>query len=243
MPLIAINKGFFTSPFSSYHDRVLTYDVVAQAAVKWQHLFFYPLMCFARWNLYFQGWCVLVASPLVRRRVLEGGCILGFFAWLLLLTTFVGGPAGARGEFANMWLQRSLFLIVSHSIAGVLHVQIVLSHFSRDIFEGRPLDKKGETFLSSQLATCMDIETTPALDFLHGGLQFQTTHHLFPRLPSHRLRGLVPEVRALAKKFGFEYKTDTFVAANIQMMNTLQTAAKESSLFDAGIWEGFNAVG
>jgi len=40
---------------------------------------------------------------------------------------------------------------------------------------------------------------------VHGGLQFQAIHHLFPRLPRHRLRALVPVVRALANKHGADY--------------------------------------
>jgi fatty acid desaturase len=66
-------------------------------------------------------------------------------------------------------------------------VQICLSHFSRGIYEGRPMDTKGETFFHSQLATSMDIDCWSCLDWVHGGLQFQAIHHLFPRLPRHRL--------------------------------------------------------
>jgi hypothetical protein len=67
------------------------------------------------------------------------------------------------------------------------------------------MDTKGETFFHSQLATSMDIDCWSCLDWVHGGLQFHAIHHLFPRLPRHRLRALVPVVRALANKHGADY--------------------------------------
>ena len=63
----------------------------------------------------------------------------------------------------------------SHAVVGLLHVQICLSHFSRGVYEGRPMDTAGETFFHSQLATSMDIDCWTCLDWLHGGLQFQAS--------------------------------------------------------------------
>ena len=45
---------------SSYHAKRMLFSSCTRAMVTRQHLFFYPLMAFARWNLYFQGVCGLV---------------------------------------------------------------------------------------------------------------------------------------------------------------------------------------
>lgn len=194
MPLIAINERFFRSPFSWYHHRVLAYDWVARLTVQFQHIVFYPLMMVARWNLYGQSMQLLLLQKRIERRELELACVLVYFVWLSLLLSTV--PTFAL-KFA--------YLFVSHAVVGLLHVQICLSHFSRAVYEGRPMDAPGETFFHSQLATSMDVDCWSCLDWLHGGLQFQAIHHLFPRLPRHRLRALVPAVRALAAKHGADY--------------------------------------
>ena len=45
-----------------------------------------------------------------------------------------------------------------------------------------------------QLNGTMDIDCPAWMDWFHGGLQFQTEHHLFPRWPRHKLRQLREEV-------------------------------------------------
>ncbi|PZQ65198.1 MAG: hypothetical protein DI553_12955 [Cutibacterium acnes] len=47
---------------------------------------------------------------------------------------------------------------------------------------------ESESFAQRQLRTTMDVDCPAWLDFIHGGLQFQAVHHLFPRVPRHNLR-------------------------------------------------------
>ena len=158
--------------------------------------------------------------------------VLFYFCWLsvllLALPTFT---------------QKFVFLYVSHAFVGLLHVQICLSHFSRPVFAGRPMDVKGVTFLHSQVAGTMDIDCWECLDWLHGGLQFQTIHHLFPRLPRHRLRALVPTVRALAERHGASYYMTDFWTANYELFDTLRQTAREASALHEGVWDALNASG
>ena len=232
MPLLAISADFFRSPFSWYHHRELTYDWVARLTVQFQHWVFYPLMSVARWNLYGQSAQLLLLQARVENRALELAALLGYFLWLAtLLSTVPGFPL----KFA--------FLYVSHAVVGLLHVQICLSHFSREVCEGRPMDQAGESFFRTQLAASLDVDCWSCLDWLHGGLQFQSIHHLFPRLPRHRLRALVPAVRELAIKHGADYRSATFWAANVALVDTLRRTAGESTSFNAGLIDGLNATG
>ena len=64
---------------------------------------------------------------------------------------------------------RLVFFAVSHSIAGILHVQITLSHFAMPVHMGKGYDlSKPEMFVKTQLETSMDIECPWWMDWFHG---------------------------------------------------------------------------
>lgn len=52
------------------------------------------------------------------------------------------------------------------------------------------------------------------LDWLHGGLQFQIEHHLFPSLPRHNLRQASLLVRPLCQDMGLPYHCPSFFGVN-----------------------------
>merc|ERR1719231_1432928 len=78
--------------------------------------------------------------------------------------------------------------MLSHAVAGILHVQIVLSHWSMHTYEGRAYNGADDEWYVTTMRTTMNVATPPWLDWVHIGLQFQIEHHLFPRLPRHNLR-------------------------------------------------------
>lgn len=70
---------------------------------------------------------------------------------------------------------------------------------------------------------------TSSLDWLHGGLQFQVVHHLFPRIPRHKLR----EVRdkyflPFVSEFGLDYQIYDFIESNKRVLRTLRNAAEKA---------------
>jgi len=52
LPFIAISNEFFKSLYSTYHNRVITYNTFAQTVVPYQKYLYYPLLYFSRFNLY-----------------------------------------------------------------------------------------------------------------------------------------------------------------------------------------------
>ena len=50
-----------------------------------------------------------------------------FFLW-------VGAVAAAQPS----WIMTGLWIFVSHAVSGILHVQIVLSHWSMETYKGSP---------------------------------------------------------------------------------------------------------
>ena len=52
LPTFAFTPRFFTNVYSTFHSAVLEFDPAAQFFVKYQHLFFYPIMVVARFSLF-----------------------------------------------------------------------------------------------------------------------------------------------------------------------------------------------
>jgi len=116
---------------------------------------------------------------------------------------------------------------------------------------GDPARKPG--FFAVQLQTTMNVDTPPALDWLHGGLQFQIEHHLFPRMPRHSLRAARDLVRAALtdEERASEYRELGFLAANGLLLCSMREAAVVAAKLERGdggfyrsaLYEGVHAVG
>jgi len=213
IPLFAISDKYFAGVTSLYHNRILKFDGLARLLVSYQHYTFYLIMAVARVNLNIQSLILLATQKNVRWRWAELATMALYFAWVAALHSAL--PTGA---------QRAVFFFLSHAVAGMIHVQICISHFSRPTFDGTP---KGD-WVRMQLDGTMDVGCPAWLDWFHGGLQFQVIHHLWPRVPRHKLRTLVPEVEAMCKKHGVDYHSPGFWAANCEVIKTLKTAAKQA---------------
>eukprot|EP00397_Hematodinium_sp_SG-2012_P071017 GEMP01136497.1.p2 GENE.GEMP01136497.1~~GEMP01136497.1.p2 ORF type:complete len:105 (+),score=17.30 GEMP01136497.1:2-316(+) len=103
-----------------------------------------------------------------------------------------------------------------------------------------------------QMTTTLNVKCPLWMDWFHGGLQFQIVHHLFPRLPRHNLRYVVPRVKNICKRHGLPFYEPTFLQANIDMVETLYTTALQVSMtskkgqgskYHNLLWEGLCAHG
>jgi len=177
-------------------------------------------MGIARFNLYLLSWLHLISSRSTN---------LGCAAWTrpaeilaMLCYWFLFGYCLLYRSIPTIAL-RIAFVLVSHTITMPLHVQITLSHWAM------PTADLGatESFPQRQLRTTMDVDCPAWLDFLHGGLQFQAVHHLFPRVPRHNLRRLQVLVRAFCVDTGIEYKCFGFVEGNRKVLGRLGEVANQ----------------
>ena len=73
----------------------------------------------------------------------------------------------------------------------------------------------------------MDVICSPRIEFIHGGLHLQVTHHLFPRLPRHNLREASLIVKEFAKERGLEYAEFGFVEGNGEVTGVLKQVADQ----------------
>ena len=81
-----------------------------------------------------------------------------------------------------------------------------------------------------KLAPTVDVICSPSIEWIHGGLHLQVTHHLFPRLPRHNLRAASAIVKEFAEKQGLEYAEFGFVDGNLEVRGVLKQVAEQAKI-------------
>lgn len=177
---------------------------------------YYPIMGVARFNLYLLSWLHLLSSKssslgnssawwIRPAEITMMSCYWYIFGYLLVWCTL------------PTWPIRIGFVLVSHIITMPLHVQITLSHWAMSTSDLG----ESESFAQRQLRTTMDVDCPAWLDWIHGGLQFQAVHHLFPRVPRHNLRRLQALVMEFCAETGIPYTLLGFVDGNKKVLGRL----------------------
>jgi len=222
VPLFATSPSFFRGIHSSYYDFTFAWDAVADLLVPFQKYTYYPVMGIARFNLYLLSWLHVLSaksSSLGNSKawwirpveIAFMSCYWYIFGYRLLLCTL------------PTWTIRVAFVLVSHIVTMPLHVQITLSHWGMSTAELG----EGESFAQRQLRTTMDVDCPAWLDFIHGGLQFQAVHHLFPRVPRHNLRKLQVLVKEFCESTNIPYTLLGFVDGNTKVLGRLEEVGEQ----------------
>ena len=123
LPVFAVDPVLVTTKlFSTYANMYMPLSDVTHVLVKYQHYLYYPVMAFARFNLYIQSInhalrlsFYATAGDCIWRQNLQIASLAGFWTWLLALTLSL--PS---------WQSRILFFLPAHIVSGILHVQITL---------------------------------------------------------------------------------------------------------------------
>eukprot|EP00429_Kryptoperidinium_foliaceum_P019279 CAMPEP_0176038814 /NCGR_PEP_ID=MMETSP0120_2-20121206/19238_1 /TAXON_ID=160619 /ORGANISM="Kryptoperidinium foliaceum, Strain CCMP 1326" /LENGTH=552 /DNA_ID=CAMNT_0017372209 /DNA_START=125 /DNA_END=1783 /DNA_ORIENTATION=+ len=241
MPLMAVSPRIWSKPFwSTYYEKWVTMDAFGQWAVGHQDYLFFILMAFARFNLYVQSLTLLLSRERVHFRKTELVGLIVYFSWV-----------GAVTLSQATAFQSVAWLLLSHAASGLLHVQIVTSHWAMETHHGRAYNDERDEWYITQLKTTMNIDTNPWLDWVHIGLQFQIEHHLYPRLPKHNLRKARDLVKVVCKKHGIHYHEPCFFQAVRDTMMTLSSAAAharsskkgKSGFYESALWDGLTLSG
>lgn len=222
LPFFAVTTRLFNDVYSTYYDKFLWFDAFAKRAIPYQNYLYYPILTFGRFNLYRLSWTHLLLGqgprhgPAAWFRYFELAGLSFFFYWFFYL--LVGGIDGGWNKFK--------YVMISHMSTMLVHVQITLSHFAMSTSDLGV----SESFPSRQLRTSMDVDCPEWLDFLHGGLQFQAIHHLFPRLPRHNLRKAQSFVIDFCKEVGLPYSIYGFGKGNDLVISKLGEIGKQCSI-------------
>jgi fatty acid desaturase len=232
LPFFAINQKFFKSLWSTWHNHKMVFDAPAKFLVQNQCYLFYPIMCVARIFLYVQSIIHLLTKEKLSRSWTELMGYPVFFGWVGFLVCQM-----------PTWQWSVAYILTSHAIAGMLHVQICLSHFPMETMDEIAHNNESDVFMEHQLSTTMDITCPEYMDWFHGGLQFQVEHHLFPTMPRHNLRKAQQILLKFCKKHGLTHTSKTFFDANVFMLKSMYNVSKDASLSESRLNDMLNARG
>ena len=116
---------------------------------------------------------------------------------------------------------------------------IVPNHAGDDLqrFDGPP--KNRADWFVRQVRGSVNFRTGGDLnDFLHGFLNYQIEHHLFPDLPPRQYQLLQPKVKALCERYGVPYRQESVFRRLRQLMNISTGAGSMQRESDSGVPAG-----
>lgn len=215
LPLFAITEKLFDERFHRFLAHTTEINIIGRSLIAIQHVTLYPLLLLARFNLYIQSILHLVNNFHLLKNsnfyCIELLGMLVFLLWYVCLSMHVENTL--------------LYVLVSHVVAGLLHLQIVVSHWVSETYDK---DTVTNHYLHT-LNTTLDIDCHEHMDWLHLGLQFQVVHHMFPRLPRNRLREATKIVESICHQHSLPYKKVTFLEANVLLIKNMYKVAKQVS--------------
>ncbi|KAF1833212.1 fatty acid desaturase [Decorospora gaudefroyi] len=224
IPFFSITHRFMESLTTTFYEWVMEYDGFAKVMIRIQHYTYYPIMLFARFNLYRLSWMYLLLGKGPRKgiawwhRYFELVGMTVFWSWYGYGVVYKSVP----DNWSRFW-----FVLISHALTSPLHVQITLSHFAMSTADLGV----HESFAQKMLRTSMDVDCPQWLDFFHGGLQFQAIHHLYPRIPRHNLRKTQKLVQEFCEEVEIPYALYGFVEGNKQVVGRLADVARQAAIF------------
>lgn len=248
MPLICLDERFAENRWSTYHGKYMLLDAVGKFLLPYQHWYFYPVLGVARINLYIQSVIYLIKTqPFFKDNNTAGvsfidektGKVKEKYAWPKQKTIIWVASTVSLCIFYTVMFKFFLSLglvtgvysfLVTHFAAGLLHVQIMLSHICMHYCDdgpgtsgaiSAPNGHEEAGYHEWQALSTMDIDCPPWMDWFHGGLQFQLEHHIFPRVPRWNLRKLCALTDEIYAKYDVPVVRMGFIEGNKVMLRQI----------------------
>lgn len=106
----------------------------------------------------------------------------------------------------------AFFIILLAEIMANAHsfLVIVPNHSAEDIYQfSTPHKTQGEYYLRQIMGSVNYNTGSDFIDFLHGFLNYQVEHHLFPNMPHSFYQKMQPIVKEICKKHNLEYRQES----------------------------------
>ena len=114
--------------------------------------------------------------------------------------------------FGTQAVVNALIIIVVAEVLANIHsfTVIVPNHSAEDIFMfSEPSQSTGEFYLRQIMGSVNYNTGSDWKDFLHGFLNYQIEHHLFPNMPLSYYQKMQPIVKEICKKHNLEYRQES----------------------------------
>ena len=149
----------------------------------------------------------------VRHRADAAMLAAHFALWFAVPCAWLGVPVGAA-----MLAYLAPLTLLGPYLAAIFWVNHV----------GMPLIREPArfSFFERQVVTSRTLAVPRALDWAFGGLNYQVEHHLFPQVPSRRLREAHSAVRRHFERRGLDYPLSSWAEAARAVARHLRRIAK-----------------
>ena len=210
-----------TLPFLAWSEQLIEGELtgIPHFLVKFQYIFFFPLLAVARISWLVQS--LLFASTHGKKssRKLEIATLLAHYGWVAYLSFgFLSVPEGIA------------FILLAQSVTGLLLAfAFSLNHNGMSILDTKSHTTGGLDFNEIQVITGRDIKGGP-MNFFHwfmGGLDMQIEHHLFPGLPRHNLKKIQDKVVPICEQYGIEYHQTGFWEGLQEIVGRLKSVSNK----------------
>ncbi|GMT35093.1 hypothetical protein PFISCL1PPCAC_26390, partial [Pristionchus fissidentatus] len=123
------------------------------------------------------------------------------------------------------WSTRMTFFLVSQLLGGFLLAHVVTyNHYSTVKF---PYNAKIlSNYPCLQIYTTRNMQPSPFIDWLWGGLNYQIEHHLFPTMPRHSLPKVMPRVKEFCEEHDIPYLVDDYITGWLLGLEQFGNVAK-----------------
>lgn len=146
---------------------------VGRFIVRHQSVLFFVLLTLESYKMQKTAWKMILKRE-VKNPLLEAGLIVLRLAVYLTCVFLVLSP----------WLAVA-FLLIQQAVMGVYFGMIFApNHKGMEIRDG---EEETLDWLERQVLTSRNINPSPLIDFMYGGLNYQIEHHLFPSMPQGSL--------------------------------------------------------
>lgn len=204
-------------------------DFLTRCLVRIQHFTFMPLVVLiGRFNFYLISTVFalkrLILGPTSAARIGGLADVAGlalFWLWYSTITCWLEG-----------WQARLSFVLTSHWVCGILHVQLLIGHLMTETFSAE--EELAEQFFSYQCKSTRNIDVDWYDQWFHGGLEFQIEHHLFPQLPRHNLEKVTPFVKDICERHGIPYRSQSCSEALADIMRDFRRLALAIFMVELG---------
>jgi len=137
-----------------------------------------------------------------------GPYLVGHF-FLLPLPVAAAGAAVGGGAVAAAWYTNAVLNLLLADVVTNIHafITIATNHAGDDLYQfGSSCAPNSGTFYLRQVISSANFKTGgDANDFMHGWLNYQVEHHLWPQLSALSYQKAQPEVAAICGKYGVPY--------------------------------------
>lgn len=175
--------------FAYSHEQTGEKSGVDKFVSHYQHLLYFPLLCFLGFSLHIESTLVVLRNGVTNRR-LEGSLLFLHFASYITALLLVLPPA------------KILAFVVLHQVLFGLYLGSTFApnHKGMEMYSGAE-----PSFLERQVRTSRNVRGGLMMNYLLGGLNYQIEHHLFPSMPRPNLRRARPIVKSFCEEIGLPY--------------------------------------